>query len=756
MQKGGRIDGSGKGSTSSRAPEGRQVSVTDQTPSVGEYAQVPGPCSVPARRYLHLLAGGDAAHSFQPYYDPDPNGPDTTWMRRFVHGHLDDVWPTLVARQSKGAAIAVTVAETDGRGRKNANMVRPRAVWIEADNGLPRALPLPPTITVETSPGRDHYIYLVRDLTWELWHGVQQTLIADYGSDPQAGGRNQVLRLPGTLHQKDPARPHLVRIVEELTSERIYTAAEIAAAFPPRPTSPSRRRDRVRSASAGPRRDGAKGGAGEEWQPDEILSALRAIDARVQETGAFTAQGDRRDDQAIEVDWSRRDWWLRALACLHHASGGSDAGFELSCAASGGESSLGLIGCPSKFDPADQRRVWESLTVGDLPELRGLPLTIRTIYWVAQRYCGWKSGRSGRPVGQPRPARDISDQAKAVAEAGAWAVAKGLDRVRELHAAIASQRVPKGSLMERILEDIRTRLGGATGIAAISSLAGMADTIGCAAETLRRYLRQLAAWRLIIKNQGNATSISGTAGITVALGFPEGLRDVIGPLPSSTTLDPPISAQTGIPIPLFHVEAGRNPSRSPYSHEDDGGRGSVEGGSPVLGGTLHGAAKSPDGAPLTLEDWMKVGIIHAEFGDLLQRRVDAHGKRAVSALLVRLEELRALRPSLGDVRCDAERAADLAARSLVRKEAKDQGLGEADLQRLLKQASPVSVPDEESLAFVRQMVRHLDSIIRESKGDPDPWRRTRRRGKGQAPVSQPKGNAYAAARAKRDPSEIEP
>jgi hypothetical protein len=96
--------------------------------------------------------------------------------------------------------------------------------------------------------------------------------------------------------------------------------------------------------------------------------------------------------------------------------------------------------------------------------------------------------------------------------------------------------------MERILEDIRTRLGGATGIAAISSLAGMADTIGCAAETLRRYLRQLAAWRLIIKNQGNATSISGTAGITVALGFPEGLRDVIGPLPSSTTLDPPISA----------------------------------------------------------------------------------------------------------------------------------------------------------------------------------------------------------------------
>ena len=227
--------------------------------------------------------------------------------------------------------------------------------------------------------------------------------------------------------------------------------------------------------------------------------------------------------------------------------------------------------------------------------------------------------------------------------------------------------------------------------------------------------------------------MSGTAGITIALDFPEGLREAIGPQPSSTTPDPPISAQTGIPIPPFHVEAGRNPSRSPYSHEDDGGRGSVEGGSPVQGETSQRAAKPLDGAPLTLGDWIQAGVIHAEFGDHLERRADAYGKRAVSAILVRLEELRALRTSLGDVRCDAERAADLAARSLVRKEAKSQGLGEADLRRLLEQTSPASVADEDSLAFMRQMVRHLDAIIREAKGDPDPWRTARWRGKGQAP-----------------------
>ena len=141
--------------------------------------------------------------------------------------------------------------------------------------------------------------------------------------------RTQVLRVPGTLHLKDPANPHLVRIVEELTTERIYTAAEVAAAFPPRVTQPSRRRAGSRaSATSNRRAGGAQAEPGMDWQPDQILSALLAIDARLQASGPFTAQGDRPDDQAIVVDWSQRDWWLRAMACLHHASGGSDEGFR--------------------------------------------------------------------------------------------------------------------------------------------------------------------------------------------------------------------------------------------------------------------------------------------------------------------------------------------------------------------------------------------------------------------------------------------
>jgi hypothetical protein len=733
---------------------GRRATSPDDAASASSEArrshQAPSPCIEQARRYLDLLAGGDAPHCFQPYHDLNRNDPETGWMRRAVHGRLGEVWPKLVERQSKGAAIAVTMAETDGCGRKSANMIRARAVWIEADAALPRELPLAPTIAVETSPGHRHYVYVSRDLTWELWHGVQQVLIADYGSDRRAAHPTQVLRLPGTLHLKDPAHPHLVDIVEDLTSERIYTAAEIAAAFPPRP---STTRIRHRVAAARMLRAGHCVAPGADWDPANILAALRSIDARLLQTGPFIAQGDRPGDKPIPVDWSRRDWWLLATACLHHASGGSEDGFKLSCAASGGDSSLGLIGCPAKFDAADQRRVWDNLTAGAVAELRGAAVTIRTIYWIARRYCGWKTGRRGWPIGQPRPVAEIASQAQAVADAGRWAVSTGLARVLALHEAVASQRIPKDSLMGRILAEIRRAIDAGTGIAAIGSLTGMAGTLSCATETLRRYLRNLAEKDLIIKNEGNATSALGTSGITVALAFPPGFREAMQAQPSPATADPPISDQTGIAIPHFQTIPGRNPSRSPYSHDREGAAAS------------RGQDALPDGredplwgkADLSLGDWIQAGVVHAEFGDHLERLADAHGKGGVSRVLTRLQELRVFRSSFADIRSDAERAADLAARSLARKAAKSQQLAEADMQRLLSQAVPAGIAAEDSAAFAREMARHLTAMIREAKGDPDPWRsaRWRERSGRQGETARPNGNAYAAARMKRDPTALD-
>jgi hypothetical protein len=310
--------------------------------------------------------------------------------------------------------------------------------------------------------------------------------------------------------------------------------------------------------------------------------------------------------------------------------------------------------------------------------------------------------------------------------------------------------------MQRLLQDIGTRLDPRTGVASISSLAGMAETLGCAVETLRKYLRKLEAASLIVKNEGNSTSMLGVPGITIALALPEGIGQTEGPQQNSTSGDSPISDQTGKPIPQFPQQAGWNPSRSPTSHESAGEGGGTD--LPADGGSLQGQpVPLPREAEWSLEDWVLAGVVHAEFGELLQLVATARGKRGVSRFLARLQDLRVLRPSFADLRGDVERAADIAARSATRKAAKSKGLADGEIDRLVRQATPACVPNEDAALFVREMARHLDAIIREANGDPDPWRRSSWQGKRQPKVEEqkPTTNAYAAARHKRDPSSFE-
>ena len=411
------------------------------------------------------------------------------------------------------------------------------------------------------------------------------------------------------------------------------------------------------------------------------------------------------------------DWWFRGTAAIHHASGGSDAGFELSCQVSGGGGSKGLIGCPEKFNEAGQRRLWESLS-NDGFRIRSDAVTIDTIYWIAGRYCGWKRGRHGRPLGQPREIK-LSEQAEAVADAGRRAVSAGLDRVRELHADVCAPLFQGDPLLGRVVAAIYDRLEPRTGVAFIGSLAGMAGTLDCARETLRRYLRVLARKGLIIKNAGNAASMLGTPGITVALALPERLWEAVNPQQSTATPDPPIADTTGITTPHFQTQAGWNLSRSPYSHEDDDAQGLDGTRRSPQTGDGKGDAGSEVQAALwskpdpTLGDWTEAGVIHAEFefGDHLERLADERGKGAVSRVLERLKDLRTIRNSPAEIRSDAERAADLAARTVAKKVGKRMGFTEADIKHMVEHSSPGSVDNEDAADFVREMANELDVIL---------------------------------------------
>ena len=63
--------------------------------------------------------------------------------------------------------------------------------------------------------GRGHHFYFCTDVPLDQFSGLQQQLIAKLGTDPAVKDLPRVMRLPGTLHLKDPANPRLVKLLNE-------------------------------------------------------------------------------------------------------------------------------------------------------------------------------------------------------------------------------------------------------------------------------------------------------------------------------------------------------------------------------------------------------------------------------------------------------------------------------------------------------------------------------------------------------------
>lgn len=142
-------------------------------------------------------------------------------LRRIIHGALTaETWEALEAFNRQGAGVFVAVNETDGKGRKLDNITRIRAVWCEHDGGSSPDLPLPPSITVRSSPGKHHFYWLVDgDMDLDCFAAIMEVMVDRYGSDPNAKDLTRVLRLPGTIHRKGV--PHEVEL--ENSDGRRYT-----------------------------------------------------------------------------------------------------------------------------------------------------------------------------------------------------------------------------------------------------------------------------------------------------------------------------------------------------------------------------------------------------------------------------------------------------------------------------------------------------------------------------------------------------
>ncbi len=184
-----------------------------------------------ATGFLKTLAPSAKTFTFQTFTD-GKNKPSPDPLARVFVGTFDEHKGTLADLNRRGAGVFVTANETDGSGRQKENIVRIRAVFQEADRGGEPELPVEPHIVVESSPGKHHRYVLVDGMPLDQFEPVQQRLVDEYGSDPNAKDRARVLRLPGFYHVKDPEKPHLVRVVHE-SGQPPIAWAEAKALFPP-------------------------------------------------------------------------------------------------------------------------------------------------------------------------------------------------------------------------------------------------------------------------------------------------------------------------------------------------------------------------------------------------------------------------------------------------------------------------------------------------------------------------------------------
>lgn len=138
---------------------------------------------------------------------PQPFGLPPISKTFHFHASVRDALPQLAIENANGAAIFVTINETDGNGRKVENITRVRAVFVDLDGApvLPLFKQMPPHMVVQTSVGKYHAYWRIEDCPLELFSPLQKALIAKFDGDKSVHDLSRVMRVPGFHHcKRDP------------------------------------------------------------------------------------------------------------------------------------------------------------------------------------------------------------------------------------------------------------------------------------------------------------------------------------------------------------------------------------------------------------------------------------------------------------------------------------------------------------------------------------------------------------------------
>jgi hypothetical protein len=169
-----------------------------------------------AYSFFDALSGGHAATTifdFRAIHDTRKDIP--ALINRCT---VQDAWSWIVGLNDQGYGIFAVIAAMDGSGLHLQNVHYLRAHYVDLDEGDAKqqyertltAWPAP-SFAVQSSPDKFHVYWPCQPYQGnDRFELVQRKLRQTFNGDRTIIDATRVMRVPGTIHAKDPSQPHLV------------------------------------------------------------------------------------------------------------------------------------------------------------------------------------------------------------------------------------------------------------------------------------------------------------------------------------------------------------------------------------------------------------------------------------------------------------------------------------------------------------------------------------------------------------------
>ena len=165
-------------------------------------------------QYNKFLSCLGEEHTFQTFDDKGKNKK----LIKQLHGSIKQHFHELAQLNRQGAGVFFAVNETDLKGRATRHIKRVRSLFIDLDGTpLPEKFALSPHFIINTSPGKYHCYWLVKDMPLESFSLFQEALANKFNSDPKVKDLPRILRIPGFYWKKRKSYP--VKIISSVSRE---------------------------------------------------------------------------------------------------------------------------------------------------------------------------------------------------------------------------------------------------------------------------------------------------------------------------------------------------------------------------------------------------------------------------------------------------------------------------------------------------------------------------------------------------------